>query len=72
MSVGQGVTHRRGPVGETEESMGGGGGGAVHGHVEGGLQEQPRGLKFPTPGVVLLFGLHLASTASHGGAAVIQ
>lgn len=25
-----------------------------------GLQEQPQGLKFPTPGVVLLFGLHLA------------
>ena len=27
-------------------------------------QEQPQGLEFPTPGVVLLFGLHLASAAS--------
>jgi len=36
----------------------------VHG---GGLREQPQGLKFPTPGVVLLFGLHLASAVLHGG-----
>lgn len=25
------------------------------------LREQPQGLKFPAPGVVLLFGLHLSS-----------
>lgn len=25
--------------------------------VDGGLQKQPQGLEFPTPGVVLLFGL---------------
>lgn len=34
----------------------------------GRLQEQPQGLEFPTPGAVLLFGLHFASTAAHGGA----
>ena len=39
----------------------------------GGPQEQPRGLKFPTPGVVLWFGLHLASSASlHGGTLAIH
>lgn len=40
--------------------------------MEDCLQEQPQGLEFPTPGVVLLFGLHLASSASHGRTSAIQ
>lgn len=36
------------------------------------LQEQPQGLKFPTPGVALLFGLHFASSVVHGGTSAIQ
>lgn len=70
MSVGRRVTHRGGRV-ERQERRGGGGGG-VRGTWRIGLREQPQGLKFPTPGVVLLFGLHLASAASHGGAPAIQ
>lgn len=45
--------------------------GAVGGQT-GALQEQPQGLKFPTPGVALLFGLHFASTVAHGGTSAIQ
>lgn len=52
--------------------MGGKGGVVVHGAQRIALREQPQGLKFPTPGVVLLFGLHLAFAASHGGAPAIQ
>lgn len=65
MSVGRGVTHRGGRV-ERQEVVGG------YTDMEKGLREQPQGLKFPTPGVVLLFGLHLASAASHGGTSAIQ
>lgn len=60
-----------GPSREAGEKRRGGGGG-VRGTWRIGLREQPQGLKFPTPGVVLLFGLHLASAASHGGAPAIQ
>lgn len=41
--------------------------------VRGALpREQPQGLKFPTPGVVLLFGLHLSSAALQTGTSAIQ
>lgn len=40
----------------------GGWGVDVPGCMERCLREQPQGLKFPTPGVVLLFGFHLSSS----------
>lgn len=67
MSVGRGVTHRGGRV----ERQGGREGGSIR-YMEDCLREQPQGLKFPTPGVVLLSGLHLASAASHGGTSAIR
>lgn len=68
MSVGRRVTHRGGRA----ERQGVKGGCSCTRCTEDCLQEQPQGLKFPTPGVVLLFGLHLAFAASHGGAPAIQ
>lgn len=53
MSVGRGVTHRWGGAG-------------AHGHGGVPRRNSRRGSSFQPPGVVLLFGLHLAP-ASHGG-----
>lgn len=49
-----------------------GGGGVVWTWRSACMQEQPRGLKFPTPGAVLLFGLHVVFAAWHGGTSASQ